>query len=214
MEDMKKQLGGLGALLAIGVAILVGWLLLRDSDPDTTDSSSETEVSKIEDNTSDDNSDDSSTTTNEDDGEDDSATSFNIVETAQATDSLSTLVSAVIEADLVDTLSGEGPFTVFAPTNAAFNDTLAELGITAEELLARDDLSDILTYHVVSGKVMAADLSDGMTVTTVQGGTLEVHIHDGAVELVDGNGNEAIVTTADVATSNGVVHIIDGVVLP
>ena len=138
----------------------------------------------------------------------------NIVELAQATPDLSTLVSAVVEADLVDTLSSPGPFTVFAPTNDAFGVLLNDLGITAEELLAREDLGAILTYHVVGAEVFAADLSDGQEVTTVQGGTLTVNIGDSGVTLTDANGNSVNVVATDVDASNGVVHLIDGVVLP
>ncbi len=142
------------------------------------------------------------------------AVTMNVVEKAVATDDLSTLVAAVQKADLVDTLSGDGPFTVFAPTNDAFAALLANLDVTADQLLARDDLGDILTYHVVSGKVMAADLTDGQMVKTVQGGMLEVSVSDAGVTLTDANGGVSTVTTADVAASNGVVHIVDSVVLP
>ena len=138
----------------------------------------------------------------------------NIVELAQGTEDLSTLVAAVVEADLVETLSSDGPFTVFAPTNDAFADLLAALDVSAEDLLARDDLGDILTYHVVAGKVMAADLSDGQVVETVQGGELIVSISDSGVTLTDANGGVSTVTATDVAASNGVVHLIDAVVLP
>lgn len=139
---------------------------------------------------------------------------MNIVETAVATPQLSTLVTAVTEANLVETLSGEGPFTVLAPDDTAFANALEALNITAEELLARDDLADILTYHVIAGDVMSSDLSDGMEVTTVQGGTLTVDITDEGVFFVDANDGRAQVTTADVSTSNGTVHIINAVLLP
>lgn len=139
---------------------------------------------------------------------------MNIVDTAVATPSLSTLVTAVTEAELVETLSGAGPFTVLAPDNAAFENALNALDITVEELLARDDLADILTYHVIAGDVMSTDLTDGMEVTTVQGGTLTVNITDEGVFFVDANDGRAQVTTADVSTSNGTVHIINAVLLP
>jgi uncharacterized surface protein with fasciclin (FAS1) repeats len=138
----------------------------------------------------------------------------NIVEAAVATPQLSTLVTAVTEAGLVDTLSGDGPFTVLAPDDAAFAATLEALDITAEELLAREDLADILTYHVISGEVFSADLTDGQEVTTVQGGTLTVDITEEGVFFVDANDGRAQVTTADVDVSNGVVHIINAVLLP
>ena len=137
-----------------------------------------------------------------------------IVDLAVATPELSTLVAAVTRANLVETLAGEGPFTVLAPTDAAFGDALEALDITAEELLAREDLADILTYHVISGSVLSSDLSDGQEVTTVNTGTLTVDITDEGVFFVDANDGRAQVTTADVEASNGVVHVIDAVLLP
>lgn len=137
-----------------------------------------------------------------------------IVDLAAATPQLSTLVAAVTRANLVETLSGEGPFTVLAPTDEAFGNALEALGLTAEELLAREDLSDILTYHVIAGSVLSSDLTDGQEVTTVQGGTLTVDITDEGVFFVDANDGRAQVTTADVVASNGVVHIINAVLLP
>lgn len=154
------------------------------------------------------------TTTSETEDSAQEVAQSNIVELAQATESLSTLVAAVVEAELVETLSSEGPFTVFAPTNDAFAALLADLGVTAEELLARDDLGDILTYHVVAGEAFASDLSDGQVLTTVQGGELRVSISDAGVTLTDANGGVATVALADVDASNGVVHVIDSVVLP
>lgn len=137
-----------------------------------------------------------------------------IVDTAVATDSLSTLVKAVTAAGLVDTLKGEGPFTVFAPTNDAF----AKLPEgTLESLLLpenKEQLASLLTYHVVSGEVMSSSLQNGQVVTTVNGGTLTVELMDGKAYLVDAKGGKAMVTTADVKTTNGVVHIIDAVVMP
>ncbi len=142
------------------------------------------------------------------------APTSNIVELAVATPSLSTLVAAVTEANLVDTLSGVGPFTVLAPSNDAFAAALEALGITAEELLAREDLGDILTYHVISGSVLSTDLTDGMVVDTVQGGTLTVDITDSGVYFVDANGGRAMVSAADIKASNGVIHVINAVLLP
>jgi uncharacterized surface protein with fasciclin (FAS1) repeats len=133
----------------------------------------------------------------------------NIVEVASETDNLSTLVAAVQAAELVETLSGEGPFTVFAPTNEAFE---ALPDGTLESLLEpenRDMLVDILTYHVVSGEVMSGDLSDGMMAETVQGSQITVNISDGNVSI-----NNANVVAADVEASNGVVHVIDSVIMP
>jgi len=132
-----------------------------------------------------------------------------IVQLASETESLSTLVAAVKAGDLVETLQGDGPFTVFAPTNEAF-DALPDG--TLETLLDpenQDMLIDILTYHVVSGKVMSGDLSDGMTAETVQGSDITISISDAGVKVDD-----ATVAMADVEASNGVVHVIDSVILP
>ncbi len=142
------------------------------------------------------------------------APTSNIVELAVATPDLSTLVTAVTKAELVDTLSGEGPFTVFAPTNAAFSNLPAG---TLDTLLLPENktkLQAVLTYHVVAGKVMSSDLSNGQVVKTVQGNNLTVEIMDGKVMLVDATGAKAEVVTADVEAKNGVVHIINSVVLP
>jgi len=133
----------------------------------------------------------------------------NIVQVAVAAGSFTTLAAALTQANLVDTLTGTGPFTVFAPTDAAFTALLTSLDVTAEQLLAREDLSAILTYHVASGKVMSGDLSDGMAVTTVQGSTLTVGISGGTVTIGD-----AAVTAADIVASNGVIHVIDKVLMP
>lgn len=135
--------------------------------------------------------------------------SKNIVENAMGSTDHTTLVAAVKQAGLVETLSGTGPFTVFAPTNAAFamvpKATLD--GLMKPEMKA--DLTKILTYHVVPRALKAADLKDGQELTTVQGGKLKVSIKDGVVMI-----NGAKVTIADVVSSNGVTHVIDGVLMP
>ncbi|MEO1140183.1 MAG: fasciclin domain-containing protein [Pseudomonadota bacterium] len=131
-----------------------------------------------------------------------------IVDTAVEAGSFTTLVAAVQAADLVDTLKGDGPFTVFAPTDDAFA-ALPEG--TVEDLLKpenKDQLTAILTYHVVPGKVMSTDLSDGMTAATVQGDEVKIGTTDGVTV------NEANVVSADIETSNGVIHVIDSVILP
>lgn len=137
-----------------------------------------------------------------------------IVDVASVTPTLSTLVTAVKAASLVETLQGTGPYTVFAPTNTAFEALPA--GTLDTLLMAEnvDQLKAVLTYHVVAGKVMAADLSDGQEITTVQGGKLTVSIMDGKVYLVDVKGNKVMVEKADVPADNGVVHVIGGVLLP
>ena len=146
--------------------------------------------------------------------EEEAVTEPNIAELAQATPDLSTLVTAVVAADLVDTLSGPGPFTVLAPTNEAFaalpDGTLDSLLLPENQA----DLQNVLTYHVIAGEVFAEDLSDGQVVTTVQGENLTVSITEEGVFFVDANGGRAQVTTADVVASNGVVHIINAVLLP
>lgn len=131
-----------------------------------------------------------------------------IVDTAVGAGSFTTLVGAVQSAGLEETLRSEGPFTVFAPTDDAF---AAVPKATMDALLAdpMGALADVLKYHVVAGKVMAADLSDGMMVDTVNGAQLEVKITDGVVMVGD-----ATVVTADVEASNGVIHVIDTVLVP
>lgn len=131
----------------------------------------------------------------------------NIVEVAQGNADFSTLVAAVVAADLAETLSGEGPFTVFAPTNAAFEALPAGL---LEKLLLpenKETLVKILTYHVVPSKVMAADVMAG-DVTTVEGSTFTIAT-EGGVKV-----NTSNVTATDVPASNGVIHVIDAVLVP
>ncbi len=140
-----------------------------------------------------------------------------IVDTAVAAGDFPTLVAAVQAAGLVDTLKGEGPFTVFAPTEDAFADLLSALGITADELLADTELlTSVLTYHVVAGAVPAADVVglDGQEVETVNGATFTVGVDGDAVTLTDANGGVANVVTTDIEASNGIIHVIDAVILP
>jgi uncharacterized surface protein with fasciclin (FAS1) repeats len=129
-----------------------------------------------------------------------------IVDIAVGNADFSTLVAALQAAELVDTLSGEGPFTVFAPTNDAF----AKLPEgTVESLLAdKEKLTAVLTYHVVSGKVMAADVVNLTEAATVGGANIAIDASNG-VKI-----NDATVVTADIAASNGVIHVIDTVLLP
>ena len=134
--------------------------------------------------------------------------SMDIVDTAVSAGSFNTLVAAVQAAGLVDTLKGDGPFTVFAPTDDAFA-ALPEG--TVESLLLpenKDLLISILTYHVVAGKVMSTDLSDGMMAATVEGSEISVDLSDG-VKIDNAN-----VVSADIEASNGVIHVIDAVILP
>lgn len=144
-----------------------------------------------------------------------------VVGVATRNEDFTTLVAAVEAAGLVDTLNSEGPFTVFAPINPAFEALPAG---TVEALLQEENkpaLQMVLTYHVVAGKVEAADLirliRDGngsAVVTTVEGTPLTARIIDGSVKLEDGAGNLITVVATNVAASNGVVHVIDGVLLP
>lgn len=131
-----------------------------------------------------------------------------IVGIAQDNPDFSILVSALQEADLVETLQGDGPFTVFAPTNAAFEKLLGELDITAEELLAQPDLDKVLTYHVVPSKVMSSDLEDGTTAETVHGEELTFDLSGNPMV------NESEITSTDMEATNGVVHVIDAVLVP
>jgi uncharacterized surface protein with fasciclin (FAS1) repeats len=136
-----------------------------------------------------------------------------IVEIAAGNPEFSTLVTAVQAAGLADTLSGAGPYTVFAPTNEAFAKLPAATLQSLLEPANKETLTKILTYHVVSGEVMAADVQPG-PVTTVEGQPFTVEVDGSDVILVDGQGNRAKVTTTDIVASNGVIHVIDGVLLP
>jgi uncharacterized surface protein with fasciclin (FAS1) repeats len=138
----------------------------------------------------------------------------NIVELAVATPDLSTLVKAVTAADLAGTLSGPGPFTVFAPTNAAFDkiptDTLGALLLPS----GKADLTKILTYHVVPGKVLKADIPLGTPIATLQGGTITIAVEGGNVVITDAKGGKSMITATDIVATNGVVHVIDTVIMP
>ena len=132
-----------------------------------------------------------------------------IVDIAASNDDFSTLVAAVSAAGLVDTLKGDGPFTVFAPTNAAFEKLPAG---TVESLLEpdnKDTLTSILTYHVVAGKVMAEDVVTLSSATTVNGKDVHIRVKDGSVYI-----NKSKVVMTDIEASNGVIHVIDTVLLP
>jgi uncharacterized surface protein with fasciclin (FAS1) repeats len=134
--------------------------------------------------------------------------SKDIVDTAVAAGSFNTLAAALTAAGLVETLKGEGPFTVFAPTDAAFAALPAG---TVEDLLKpenKDKLIAILTYHVVAGKVMSTDLTEGMMAATVNGAEVTITL-DGGAKV-----NGAVISAADIEASNGVIHVIDAVILP
>ena len=146
---------------------------------------------------------------------------MNIVETAVSNDNFSTLVAAVQAAELVDALSSDGPFTVFAPTNDAFNNLPDGTLSTLLQPENQETLQSILTYHVVAGQFMAEDVvqalndnSGQFTVETLQGGELTLKLWEGNVYVKDTNGNKAQIIITDVEASNGVIHAINNVVLP
>ena len=175
---------------ALALALTLAAAACSDSASDSsTEASSETTVAAVE----------------------ESVEAGTIVDVASDAGSFATLLAAADAAGLVDTLNGEGPFTVFAPTDDAFAAALTDLGLTADELLASDDLAGILTYHVVPGNVLAADVIglDGQSVATVNGAEVAITI-DGDTVMVD----NATVTATDVIASNGVIHVIDNVLIP
>ena len=146
---------------------------------------------------------------------------MNIVETAVSNDNFSTLVAAVQAGELVDALSSEGPFTVFAPTNEAFNNLPDGTLSTLLQPENKATLQSILTYHVVEGQFMAEDVVQAINdnggqfiVETLQGGELTLKLWEGNVYVKDVNGNKAQIIITDVETSNGVIHAINNVVLP
>ncbi len=135
-----------------------------------------------------------------------------IVEVAAGAGTFTTLVAAVEAAGLVETLSGPGPFTVFAPTDEAFAAALESLGLTADELLAdTETLTSILTYHVIAGEVPSSAVvtMDGQTATTVNGAEVTISVDGDTVKV-----NDATVVATDVPASNGIIHVIDGVLIP
>lgn len=145
----------------------------------------------------------------------------NLVAAAMQSKDHQTLVAAVKAAGLVDTLASGGPFTVFAPTDAAFARLPAGTVDTLLQPANRDQLRAVLTYHVVPGRVTSADLLEAIrknggkaTLTTVQGGTITASLSGGSVAITDGAGGTAKVTAADLVQSNGVIHVTDAVSLP
>ncbi|HSM10795.1 MAG TPA: fasciclin domain-containing protein [Lysobacter sp.] len=149
------------------------------------------------------------------------AASGDVVDNAINSPDHTTLVAAIKAADLVDTLKGAGPFTVFAPTNAAFDALPSGTVDTLLQPENKGDLTQILTYHVVPGSLDAATLTEQIqagngstTLTTVEGGTLTVKADANGVTVTDAKGNVANVTTADLMASNGVIHVVDKVLMP
>ncbi len=145
-------------------------------------------------------------------GDDHPGPSLNSVQLAQATPDLSLLVEAVIAAGLVDTLSGPGPFTVFAPTNDAFVALLGELGVTKEALLANTALlTQVLTYHVVPSRVLKAGVPVNTPIKSVQGESFTVESN---LRTNDQHKRQSNIVATDIFATNGVVHVIDKVILP
>jgi uncharacterized surface protein with fasciclin (FAS1) repeats len=183
-----------------------------DDSDDTADDVTTTTEAPADDMTDDTTSDDMTDDTEADDM---SEPTDDIVDTAVAAGDFTTLVAAVQAAGLEETLRGDGPFTVFAPTDDAF----AALPEGTVDSLLEDPsgaLTDILTYHVVEGAVMAEDVAgmDGQEVTTVNGATFTVNVDGENVSLTDAAGNTVNVVATDVTAENGVIHVIDGVLLP
>jgi uncharacterized surface protein with fasciclin (FAS1) repeats len=144
-----------------------------------------------------------------------------IVENASAANNLTTLVALVKQAQLVETLSSDGPFTVFAPTDTAFSYVPSETTTALMQDENRELLQGVLTYHVVAGKITAADLignieanGGSFSADTVAGSPLKFRVMDGKVKVIDAKGNMATVTNADVMQSNGVVHVVNSVLMP
>jgi uncharacterized surface protein with fasciclin (FAS1) repeats len=140
--------------------------------------------------------------------------SKNIVQNAVNSKDHTTLVAAVKAAGLVETLESKGPFTVFAPTNTAFGKLPAGTVETLVKPENKATLTKILTYHVVPGKLAASDLKDGMKLKTAEGEQLSVKLQDGKVWIVDAKGGPAMVTISNVNQSNGVIHVVDTVLMP
>ncbi len=132
-----------------------------------------------------------------------------VVDLATQNTSFTTLVDALVKADLVDALSGEGPFTVFAPTNDAFDALFAALGVSGLDDVSAEDLTPILLAHVVEGNVQSTDLSNGSVATLNTEKSLDINVDDGVT--IDGDVN---VVLADVQGTNGIIHVIDKVIVP
>ena len=134
---------------------------------------------------------------------------MNIVEIAMSDDQFSILVEAVVKADLVDALSAEGPYTVFAPTNDAFKALFANLGVDGIDDLTKEQLTPILLYHVVDGTVWSKDIKSGQVSTLNETASIEVEVAKNKVMV-----NKSTVVVADIESSNGVIHVIDQVLVP
>lgn len=198
---MKRTIAVTGA---IGLAVFMGACGTDDTADDATTTEETTMTTEMT----------TEETTEEETAEEPAATG-NIVETAMAAGNFTTLTQALEAAGLVETLEGPGPFTVFAPTDEAF---AALPDGQLDELLAdpTGDLAQILQFHVIEGDVMAEDVMgmDGDTVETLQGAEFTIEVEGETVMLVDGAGNRITVIQTDVPATNGVIHAIDGVMMP
>jgi LPXTG-motif cell wall-anchored protein len=134
--------------------------------------------------------------------------SKDIVDIAVGNEDFSMLVMLLQKAELVEALQGDGPFTVFAPTNEAFENLLQAIDVTPAELMAQPELAEVLLYHVVSGKVMSTDLSDGLMAPTLNGESIKFDLSQGVMA------NSSNVIAADIEASNGVIHVVDTVLVP
>lgn len=194
---MKRSLAAAGAL---SFALFLSACASDTAEPEATSPAPMTETTAPEETTS---------------PAETAAAEADIVETAEEAGNFTTLTAAIQAAGLEDDLKGPGPFTVFAPTDEAFGN-LPEG--TVDTLLEdpTGDLADILTYHVIPDEVMAAEVVelDGQKVATLQGAELTIEVEGDSVVLVDAAGNRVNVTATDVQASNGVIHVIDGVLLP
>lgn len=191
---MKTKFKNLGIALVLSVTVIgVNATELKNAFVPILEPTMEIEHWMIDDKTFD--------IINDDDG------AGTVVEIAISNPDFSILVEAVTKADLGGALSAEGPFTVFAPNNAAFNNLFEQLGVDGIEDLSAEQLTPILTYHVVSGKVMSTDLSN-TSVATLNGQKIKVDLSDG-VKI-----NESHVIAADIKGDNGVIHVIDKVLIP
>lgn len=204
METNNKTNWVLMGLVGVVILAVVGLLIMNNQSnttPQQTNQNEQTEQQEVQ------ISNEEPTTEESSQEENMAEPTQNIVEIASGNENFKTLVQAVAAANLVDTLSGEGPFTVFAPTDEAF----AKLPEgTLESLLANpEELTKVLTYHVVAGKVMAEDVVKLTNAATVQGQNVTIKVEGDTVMI-----NDSTVTSTDIEATNGVIHVIDTVLLP
>jgi uncharacterized surface protein with fasciclin (FAS1) repeats len=207
MENNNKTNWLLMGLVGFVILAVVGLLIMNNQGSDTTQQTNDTEQTEQVNQQEVQNSKEETSNEESSQGENMTEPTQNIVEIASGNENFKTLVQAVTAANLVETLSGEGPFTVFAPTDEAF----AKLPEgTIENLLANpEELTKVLTYHVVAGKVMAEDVVKLTNAATVQGQNVTIKVEGDKVMI-----NDSTVTSTDIEATNGVIHVIDTVLLP